>query len=710
MAKKRAETGRLNALLEVGVEEIPARFMGQMLSDLGDKAGKELGASRINFGCVKTFGTARRLVLYIEGLPQKQEDIVEERKGPPKERAYGPDGKPNQAAVGFAKSLGLGVGDLETRTVEGKEYVFATRKVRGLPAEDVLAGAFPKILSSLYLPITMKWGAGEHRFIRPVHWILAVFGSKTVRFEFSGIKSSDSTRGHRYTTGAKPLKVKAPVELEKFRELLLKNGVVLDQDERKKSIRGIVSAAAKRVKGEALIEDDLLEEVTYLVESPAAAAGSFDKRFLALPKDILITSMKKNQKYFPVLDGADRLKPSFVLVADCPDPRTAQATALGNERVLTARLSDAKFFFDEDRKTSLSSRVEELKRVGFYKNLGTLHDKVKRIKELSSWLCKELKVNDPSAVKVVDRTAHLSKADLVTKMVFELPALQGVMGREYALASGEDRAVADGIFEHYLPRFSGDILPKSVPGAVVSIADKLDSVAGCFGVGAVPTGSEDPYALRRQAAGVVEIILNRKLSVSLENAVERSYRLYEHMFGKAKDVKIAALPEVRDGVLSFMAQRLRAILMNNGVRYDVADAVLSRFSDVLFAERVAGLIMKSLKSELLQGIVTTSDRVARISKPAEKEQVVESDLVDDEEKSLYQLYLKVNWEVGSSIDSGDLGKAFQALGSMSNPVDVFFEKVLVMHKDERIKVNRLALLKSIDIMYKSLADFPKIQV
>jgi glycyl-tRNA synthetase beta chain len=712
-SKVKTSPKNLNALLEVGVEEIPARFMSDILEDLKLKAQKEIESSRLKFSSLKTLGTARRLVLYIDGLQAKQNDVEEERKGPPKERAYDKDGNPTQAAKGFANSLGLKVSDLKVKEVGGKEYVFAKFSVKGLPAEKLLSQLFPKILSSLYLPISMKWGSGNHKFIRPIHWIFAACGPQVVNFEFGDIKSSGATFGHRYVSGLKPVKAKLPIDLSSFEKVLEKNGVILDQEKRKKLIKAEVEAAAVKAKGKALIEADLLEEVTYLVENPATAVGGFSQSYLSLPKDILITSMKKNQKYFSVLDSKGGLRPAFIVVTDCQDTKTAQATVVGNERVLAARLADAKFFFDEDMKTSLQSRVDELKKVAFYENLGSIFDKSLRIREIALWIARELKIDEPKK-KNIERIAKLCKADLVTKMVFEFTALQGIIGREYALKAGEDKSVAYGISDHYLPRFAGDKLPGETEGALIAIADKLDSIVGCFSLGMIPSGSEDPYALRRQAHGIVEIILGKRLPISLEGAVEKSYKLYEPLFhgqaNKKGKTEYKEFSEVKTAVLQFISQRLRGVMLSRGIRYDVADSALSSFSDVIYSYEKAGLIMKHVGTELLKGIVMTSDRIARIAKSAPREQIIETDFVEDGEKSLYDVYMKVNWDVGEAIDSGKNEKALKDLGRLTGPVDEFFEKILVMHKDEKIKLNRLALLKSINRTYQSIADFPKIVI
>jgi glycyl-tRNA synthetase beta chain len=710
-SKKATKQGAANALLEVGVEEIPARFMLSFLDDLKAKAEKELGASRLSFKSVKTCGTARRLVLYIEGLVPYQDNIVEERKGPLKEKAFGADGKPTQACVGFAKSIGVDTKDLKVVTVGGKEYISGVLRVDGQPTERVLPDVLTKILSSLYLPISMRWGEGNCKFIRPVHWIASIYGAKIIGFDFAGVRSSGVTFGHRFLSGPKPLKVPTPVDLRTFRGLLLKNGVVVDQDERRGLIRSQVGTLVKNEKGAPLLEEALVNEVAFLTENPVATIGTFDPAFLKLPKDILITSMKKNQKYFPILDASKKLRSSFVIVTDCPDKAVADSTIKGNEKVLRARLSDAEFFFDEDVKSSLDSRAEELKNVSFHEKLGNMHDKTIRIVELSKFIAKELKI-DGSKVGVISRIASLCKTDLITKMVFEFPELQGVMGREYAYYFKEDEVVADGIFEHYLPRYSGDELPDSVGGSIVGLADRIDSIVGYFSVGLVPTGSEDPYALRRLAQGVVEIILKQKFDLILDNVVEHSYKRYEpvfinNLFNKG-ETGYKDYEKIKKAVLEFLAQRLKGILIAAGIRYDVCDAVLSGFSDVLYSFDNARAIMKNLDSDLVKGVVMTADRVQRLARSATREQVIEADLADPEEKALYDLYMKVNWEAGSAIDSGENEKALAELGKMTASVETFFDKVLVMDKDERTRTNRLALLKSLDIMFRTFADFPKI--
>lgn len=698
----------LNALLEIGCEEIPARFMPGFLKDLGEKAEEKLKQERISFSNVQTLGTYRRLTLYIEDIAKKQPDLAEELKGPPAERAFDSSGKPTQAAIGFAKSQGISVEDLTVKTVGGKNYVFAQVVRKGKTAEKVLATLFPEIIASLYQPLTMRWGSLDFKFIRPIHWIVALCGNKVVKFELAGIKSSAKTQGHRYTKlKAQSSKLKI-AELLSYEKLLAKLGVIVDQEVRKDLIRKKVEAAAKKAKSAVLIEEDLLDEVTFLVENPIPYVGTLKKEFLSIPQDVLITSMKKNQKYFPLMNKAGKLEAKFIVVTDgCNNAKVVN----GNEKVLSARLADAKFFFEEDKKLPLKVRVADLEKVGFFEKLGTMTHKVERISELAAWFAKRLGL-DEAGIKNVRRIAELCKADLTTKMVYEFPELQGVMGREYALLSGEEPLVAQGIFEHYLPRHAEDELPKSLEGKAVALADRLDSLVGCFSVGAIPTGSVDPYGLRRAVNGIIRVILENKIDILLDEAIEHSYKLYEpvflgYLFEKG-ETGYQDFPKIKKQILSFIAARLKPMFLEKGIRYDVVDAVLGDCNDVLDCSIKVGVLDKSVAKDWFAGIVRSADRVSRIAKKVPREEVIEADLAEAEEKELYSIYMKANWEIGEAINNEDWKKALQGLAVLTDPIEAFFDKVLVMHKEERLKVNRLALLKSIERLYLRVADFRKV--
>jgi glycyl-tRNA synthetase beta chain len=703
---------KMNALLEIGLEEVPARFMAGMIEDLKQKAEKELQALRLAYSSVQTYGTPRRLVLYIEGLPARQDDFSKEVKGPQKQAAFSADGSPTKAAEGFAKSQGVSVSDLKIKKAGDKEFVFVSVTEKGIMTEVLLISLFPKLISSLYLPISMRWGSEEFRFVRPLHWILAICGTKTLCFEIGGIKSSNKTLGHRFLC-SKPMVINASkgMTIKAFKDALLKGNVMLDQDERKAKIAEMVKSASKKLGGAGYVDKDVLEEVVYLVEWPAVLSGGFKKEFLCLPKDVLTAVMKKHQKYFPVPDASGHFLPLFINISNGVKGADMKNVKEGNERVLTARLNDAKFFFDEDRKKFLEDLVPKLSKVAFYDKLGTVLEKVDRVTALADWLAKELKLNQ-SQRDNIRQIAHLCKADLLTQMVYELPELQGVMGREYALLEGKPKEIANGIFEHYLPRHSDDILPVSVEGSVVALADKIDSIVGCFSIDLIPSGSADPFALRRQAQGLVNILLNKKINLDLNELIEKDHKLYEPLFlgetfasGK---VKYNTVQKVIPDVLGFIAARVSAGLLESGIRYDIAEAVLSHFADALDSCEKAVVLSRRLKEDWFKGIVMTADRISRLAANATRENVIESDLAQDEEKALHSVYLDVNSKIGEAAGRSDYDTALKELSRMTKPVDDFFIKVMVMDKDEKVKANRLALLKTLERMYLEIADFPKI--
>ena len=700
----------LNAILEIGCEEIPARFMPGFLADLKNKALEKLKAERLEVGQIITLGTYRRLTLYIEGLAKKQADLSFEAKGPPAAIAFDQEGKPTKAAIGFAKTQGLSVEKLEVRAVSGKDYVFAKVLRKGQTAEKVLAKLFPEIITTLYQPLAMRWGNLDFKFIRPIHWLLALCGSKVVKFSLAGVKSGNTTVGHRYTASSKSQVTNSKqissskskissANIILYKKTLAKLGVIVDQEERKVLIRKQVEAQAKKEKVKAFIEPELLDEVTFLVENPIAYVGKIDPSFLKIPQAVLTTSMRKNQKYFPLVDARGKLAAKFVVITDgCKN----SAVVAGNQKVLSARLSDAKFFFEEDQKQPLKARVSDLKRVGFFKGLGSMSEKAERVGQLAAWLGKQIKFSD-GQLMIVAKIAELSKADLTTKMVYEFPELQGVMGREYSLLAGEDPKVAEGIFEHYLPRSADDELPQSIEGTVVALADRFDSLVGCFSVGSIPTGSVDPYGLRRAVQGIIRIIIEKKLDLLLDETIDHAAKLYQPVLEKQPD-----FVQVKTKLVAFIAGRLKPLLLDQGIRYDVADAVLADFNDILDVVLKAQVIQAELKQSYFPGVVASADRVARIAKNVTHDEVVEASLVDPEEKDLYQLFLQVRQEAGEALNKEEWAKAIQALAKFTEPLETFFAKVMVMHKDERIKTNRLALLCSLKKLYLRVADFSKI--
>ena len=680
--------------------------MPGFLQDLKLKAEEKLKKERIGFSHIETFGTARRLVLSIQNISPSQTDLAEEVKGPPAEAAFDPEGKPKPAAIGFAKSQGVTLNDLKLIPVGNRNYVFAEVLKKGQPVEKILPALFPEIILALYQPLAMRWGHYELKFIRPFHWFLALCGNKTIKFELAGIKSSSFTWGHRYLKNLK-LKIQN-AKIVNYIKTLKSAGVMVDQAKRKELIRKMVQAAAKKIKGKALIAEDLLEEVTYLVEKPVAYIGSFKDEFLALPRPVLITSMKKNQKYFPLINDKGELLAKFAVITDgCKNAEVVR----GNEKVLTARLSDAKFFYEEDLKLPLKLRGADLDRVAFFEKLGTISHKTERLAKLSEWLAKNLKMGEAVAARV-RRAAELSKADLTTKVVYEFPELQGEMGKEYALLGGEEPAVAEAIFEHYLPRYAEDQLPQSSEGIVVALADRIDTLVGCFSIGSTPSGSEDPYGLRRAAHGIIRIVLEKKIDLLLDEAINHSYKMYEPVFlgflFAQGETGYQDFPKIKKQILDFIAGRLKPIMLDKGLRYDVVEAVLAGFNDILDSLKKAQIMNKLVAESDFAGVVRSADRVSRIAKDTKREEVIEADFVEKEENELFDLYLKVNWAVGEAIKQGAWEKAITELVNLTEPIEKYFEKVLVMHGEEKIKLNRLALLKSIEKTYLQVADFRKI--
>ncbi|MBU0687235.1 MAG: glycine--tRNA ligase subunit beta [Candidatus Margulisbacteria bacterium] len=702
-----------NAMLEIGTEEIPARFIPEMLKNIKELMEKELVELKLTYASLSTYGTPRRLVLYIENLAPRQNDEKVEAKGPPKEFAFDQLGNPTKAALGFANKVGVDVSMLTTREVDGREYVFVEYAKKGTTTDRILKEIFPKIITALYLPISMRWGEEEFKFIRPIHWMVAAFAGKVIKFELAGVKSGDLVKGHRFISGNtfKKVPVSALKDIKAYQAYLRKLGVILDQGERRSRIVSGVKKIIESTVLKPIIDKKLLEEVTYLVEFPDFLVGAFQTAFLKVPNEVLITSMKKNQKYFPVVDERGHLTNKFVVVTNCKVGSNLKTLREGNERVISARLSDARYFFEEDQKVPLASRVKDLEKIAFYKGLGNLFEKKDRLIELAKFIGKTFNL-DEHTVKRAQRVAELCKADLTTQMVFEFTDLQGIMGREYAILSGEEKSIAQGIAEHYLPRFSGDILPHSSEGTIIALADKFDSLTGCFSLGLKPSGSHDPFGMRRQAHGIVKIILEKKLDLSLEEMVEKIYKQYSKIHKDLKKSKqeIKSEDEVIRNVSRFLADRLKNILKEEGIRHDLAEAALYEFNDILAARKKAHALQHHANAPWFKGVVESADRIKRLAANAKRENVLEHDFIEDAEKKMYEAYLKVNWEVGEKIKKGEFEAALQELSKFTPVVEKFFVDILVMHEDERIKTNRLALLKTLEKMYFEFADFSKIVI
>lgn len=680
-------------LLEIGVEELPSRFGQTTLDQIENNLSKLLKEERINFDNIEKYATPRRLTFVIKNLADKATDLEEEVKGPAKKIAVDADGNFTKPALGFMKSKGLDPENVYFKQLGNAEYLFGTIKQEGKHTSEVLKTIVPEAIKNVTFPKAMRWGGKNMRFARPIRWMVALLNNEVLDIDLEGIKSSNITRGHRFL-GEKEFEVNS---VEEYFEKLDKNFVVLDQHKRKEMIRKQAVEVAKSLGGEVELDEDLLEEITFLVEYPTAFYGEFDEEYVKLPKEVVTTPMKEHQRYFPVLkDG--KLLPNFIAVRN-GDSNRIDLVKAGNEKVLRARLADALFFYHEDTKKPLESFVDKLQTVVFQAKLGTVYDKTLRIEKLSQVILNELNMTESKENTL--RAAKLCKADLVTNMVFEFTELQGIMGRDYAQVSGENEEVCQGIFEHYLPRFAGDILPETNTGIALSIADKLDSIAGFFAIGIKPSGSQDPYALRRQALGILSILLDRKLSVNLNNLINAALDNYSNLeFNKE---------EVASQIVEFFVERVKNLFKDLGIRYDVIDAVLNNNLDDISDIHTRALeLNRWLQKDELVEMLTAFNRVATLAEKATTDIVKEDLLKEDAEIKLYNGFKEIKSNVESLLLDKKYNEALDAFATLRPLVDNLFDNVMVMDKDEAIKENRLGLLKQIYSTMLTICDLSKI--
>ena len=680
-------------LLEIGVEELPSRFGQTTLDQIENNLSKLLKEERINFDNIEKYATPRRLTFVIKNLADKATDLEEEVKGPAKKIAVDADGNFTKPALGFMKSKGLDTENVYFKQLGNAEYLFGTIKQEGKHTSEVLKNIVPEAIKNVTFPKAMRWGGKNMRFARPIRWMVALLNNEVLDIDLEGIKSSNITRGHRFL-GEKEFEVNS---VEEYFEKLDKNFVILDQHKRKEMIREQAVEVAKSLGGEVELDEDLLEEITFLVEYPTAFYGEFDEEYVKLPKEVVTTPMKEHQRYFPVLkDG--KLLPNFIAVRN-GDSNRIDLVKAGNEKVLRARLADALFFYHEDTKKPLESFVDKLQTVVFQAKLGTVYDKTLRIEKLSQVILNELNMTESKENTL--RAAKLCKADLVTNMVFEFTELQGIMGRDYAQVSGENEEVCQGIFEHYLPRFAGDILPETNTGIALSIADKLDSIAGFFAIGIKPSGSQDPYALRRQALGILSILLDRKLSVNLNNLINAALDNYSNLeFNKE---------EVASQIVEFFVERVKNLFKDLGIRYDVIDAVLNNnLNDISDIHTRALELNRWLQKDELVEMLTAFNRVSTLAEKATTDIVKEDLLKEDAEIKLYNGFKEIKSNVESLLLDKKYNEALDAFATLRPLVDNLFDNVMVMDKDEAIKENRLGLLKQIYSTMLTICDLSKI--
>jgi len=678
-------------LLEIGTEEIPSRFINPAVEKMKELFGALLVSGRVAFrGELRTFGTPRRLILYAPDLDERQADISKEVVGPPRKVAYDAEGRPTRAATVFAEKSGIAVSALALKATDKGEYVVARIDEKGGDTADWLAQALAGFILSIPFAKSMRWMDKDIRFARPIHWILALFGGSVVDFELNGIKAGGLSRGHRFMSpGAFLVK-----DFKSYAQQVERNFVVIDPETRKQLILKQTRELAGSANGTVLEDAGLLDEVANLVEYPVAVMGGFDKTYLRVPKEVLITAMREHQRYFSVADANGSLLARFITISNTR-AEDMEVVRAGNERVLAARLSDAAYFFEHDLKQPLASRVEGLRKVTYQEKLGTLYDKTVRVRALAGYLAGHFHADR----QATERAAELSKADLLTGVVGEFPKLQGVMGRHYALDSGEDPKVADAVLEHYLPRFAGDRMPESLEGACVGIADRIDTITGCFSVGLIPSGSEDPYGLRRQSVAILNILQGRGLRLCLSDLVSESCR----GFGIEGGGKVAA------DTLDFLRQRLSGMLAAEGFRSDVVDAALSvSFDDPQTAREKVRALDALRTSEDYQPLVTALKRAGNILPKGFAGAVRENLLQLDAEKALHAAFTQIKDRVAEKTARLDFRGALADIASLRKSVDAFFDTVMVMDKDPEVKANRLALLAGITGLFSQIADFSRL--
>lgn len=685
-------------LIEIGLEEMPAKAVKAASIQLTEKIEGWLKENNISFGVSRSYATPRRLALMLEGVAEKQEDREEEMKGPSKKIALDDKGNWSKAAQGFARGQGVSPDNFYFKEIKGLEYIYVTKQIKGVETKELLS-ELKGLITGMTFSKNMRWGDNELRFIRPVRWLVALFGSEVIPLEITGIQSGIKTEGHRFL-GTK-VSINEPKE---YASMLLKEYVIADAEERMNAIKSQLKALEEEQSWVIPMDANLLEEVTQLVEYPTAIFGSFDPEFLTLPKEVLITSMREHQRFFPVQNGKGEMLPHFVTIRNGEIDYSGMV-AKGNEKVLRARLADARFFYEEDKKLDISSAVSQLENIVFHEELGSLGDKVRRIREISGEIAGCLKYDD-SIVTAVNRSAEICKFDLVSQMVNEFPELQGRMGEEYAQLAGEDELVSKAVFEHYLPRYAGDQLPASQVGAIVSIADKIDTIVGCFSLGLVPTGSQDPYALRRQASGIVHILLQEKWAITLGQLFSIAIKAL-----KNRQLMTRSPEEVAKELQSFFNLRLKNRMQEQGIRYDIIDAVLQDQSaeiDALFDK--ADILMKQVDEQLFKPLVEAFTRVSNLSNKTDHHlntpQVGKFE--SSVEHTLYESYIRIKEDVEKQTEERNWEGAYLSLSQLKEPIEDFFDQVMVMVEDDGLRYNRLALLQNISLLVRGYADFSQI--
>lgn len=677
-----------NLLLELGTEELPPLRLTLMSKEFGDNFTKLLISNNLSYDSVETFCSPRRLAILVHNLSEKQEDTTQMRRGPAKKVAFDDSGNPSKALLGFAKSCGLNVDDLEEIVTDKGVWLGANIKSIGKNTIDLIPDFLAESLQKLPIAKKMRWGNSDFEFVRPVHWIVALFGSQIVPIKLFGVSSSNESRGHRFHSPDKFTINSA----EEYQASLMEHDVVANFEDRKQMISEQVFKAAQDLGGVVKINPNLLDEVTNLVEYPVALSGCFDDKFLQIPVEAIVAFMEGHQKFFAIFNENGELLPKFIAISNIRSTNP-ESVISGNERVIRPRLSDALFFWEQDKKHDLDEQINLLNNVVHQKQLGSVYDKVQRLVKISIYLAEKINSN----VKDVGRAALLAKADLLSNMVGEFPKLQGIMGKYYAINSGEVEEVAQAIEDHYLPRYAGDKLPRTDIGSIVAMADKIDSLVGTFGIGEKPTGDKDPFSLRRSALGLIRILVEKNLPINLSELIDFSTKLFEDKITSNKDV------------LPFIMDRFEIMQYSQGISHEIFNSVQLKttFSD--FINRQQALISFE-KTEVAEGLVQANKRIVNLLKKVEvsTDLVVNPDLfIEEAEGALYSSAKEIQKEVNVLVSNEDYFQALEVLSRLSPYIEKFFDTIMVMSDDKTIKYNRLSILFMLRNMFLQVADISK---
>lgn len=673
-------------LFEIGIEEIPARFMEPALNQLQTIMTENLAEAGLQYEKLAAYGTPRRITLMIEGLDEVQPDRSTESKGPAVKAAYGADGQPSKALLGFCRGQGIEPADVLTKEIKGVEYVYAVKQIAGRPTAELLPEMLSAAVHKIYFPKPMRWAYNEMRFARPIRWLVLLFGADVLPLEIAGVAAGRISRGHRFL-GSDSVEIACPAE---YLDTMQKAYVIVDQSVRREKIWQQIKAVASVAGGTVKPDEDLLSELVYILEYPTALLGRFDKKYLEIPEELVVTPMREHQRYFPVYDAAgEKLLPNFITVRN-GNSRHLEIVAAGNEKVLSARLADAAFFWDEDRSHALIDNAPRLEHIVFHEKLGTLSAKVARVQKLALSIAEKLGYAAED-VRDTERAALLMKCDLVSNAVYEFTELQGIMGEYYAKNDGETEQVAAAIREHYLPRFTGDELPKTKAGVALALADRLDSLAGFFSRKMIPTGSQDPYALRRAAIGVSQILLRYELELDLAELCAEALALYE---GVKQEM---TAEETLAAMNNFFRQRVDNILAEEGVTYDVINAVAGlELAVPLVNYRKAHALADFKQGEDFAQLMAGYNRAANLLKNVKGEFAVEPKLFEvDAERELLAAEDEAAAKVAAAVAEQNYPAALKALAAIRPQIDAFFEAVMVMADDAKVRDNRLALLQKL---------------